>query len=308
MYLCYVDESGTPQIPGNSSHYILAGIAVPIWEWKNCDRQIQNIKDKYGLSDAELHVAWILRPYLEQRRIPNFESLDFSQRSAQIRSWRTAELLRLQRAKNPKLYRQTQKNFRETEDYVHLTHNERKACIREMAECISKWEFARLFAECLDKIFFNSGKNTHKVDEQSLEQLVSRFERYLQRVGKDNPHQAFGLLIHDNNQTVAKKHTEMMKKFHQKGTLWTDIEHIIETPLFVDSELTSMVQVADLCGYALRRYMENNESELFDLIFQRADQKDGVVVGVRHFTRKGCICKICSTHRRLLTGPLNHHA
>ncbi len=46
-----------------------------------------------------------------------------------------------------------------------------------------------------------------------------------------------------------------MKSFYDKGTNWTDLEHIIETPLFVDSELTSLVQIADLCAYAIRRYL-----------------------------------------------------
>jgi hypothetical protein len=59
-----------------------------------------------------------------------------------------------------------------------------------------------------------------------------------------------------------------------------------------------MVQIADLCSYALRRYLENNEDFLFDLIFQRADRKDGRVVGVRHFTPHGCKCKICASRAR----------
>ena len=54
-----------------------------------------------------------------------------------------------------------------------------------------------------------------------------------------------------------------------------------ETPLFVGSELTGMVQVAYLCGYAHRRYLENGEEELFDLVFQRADRKGDIAVGVR---------------------------
>jgi Protein of unknown function (DUF3800) len=87
-----------------------------------------------------------------------------------------------------------------------------------------------------------------------------------------------------------------MKKFHQSGTLWTSIENIIETPLFVDSSLTSMIQLADLCSYALRRYCENGEEELFKLIFSRADRKDGTVVGVRHFAPSGCECLICKNH------------
>ncbi len=75
------------------------------------------------------------------------------------------------------------------------------------------------------------------------------------------------------------------------------LKNIIETPLFVSSELTSMVQLADVCAYALRRYLENGEERLFDHIFKRADRKEDVVVGVRHFTNISCPCKICVSHR-----------
>lgn len=136
------------------------------------------------------------------------------------------------------------------------------------------------------------------IDEQCFEQIVSRFEHYLQAIGVDDPN-CCGLLIHDNNQTVARRHTVMMRRFHQIGTMWTRIFKIIETPLFVDSQLTSMVQIADLCAYALRRYLENSEVELFDLVFKRADRREEAVVGVRHFTRPGCRCKICAQHRMM---------
>jgi len=46
MRLCYIDESGTPQIPGNTSHYILAGLSIPINKWKKYDNQIEKIKSK----------------------------------------------------------------------------------------------------------------------------------------------------------------------------------------------------------------------------------------------------------------------
>ena len=104
---------------------------------------------------------------------------------------------------------------------------------------------------------------------------MSRFETFLHITGasQQNP----GLLIHDSNETVAKQHTELMKSFHRRGTLWTHINNIIETPLFVDSELTSMVQVADMCSYALRRYLEKKGgTSLFNLIFRRADRRGTV--------------------------------
>ena len=108
----------------------------------------------------------------------------------------------------------------------------------------------------------------------------------------------FGLLIQDNNQTVAKNITALMRRFHVQGTLWAKEERIIETPLFVDSSLTSMVQMADLCAYATRRFFENGEEDLFDRIFGRFDKASGRIVGIRHYvSAKPCKCKVSAAHR-----------
>lgn len=295
MYLLYIDESGTSSIPGNTSHFILAGLSIPIWHWKDCDREISIIKQKYGLNDAEIHTAWILRKYLEQSRISNFSSLNYQQRRYEVEKLRKAELLRLQRSGNPKHYRQTKKNFNKTHDYIHLTYDERRQFITDLAKCVSGWGFARLFAECIDKIYFDPTRSHQGIDTQAFEQIVSRFEQYLENIGEPEK-KCFGLLIHDNNETVAKKHTSQMKNFYQNGTLWTSIRNIIETPLFVNSELTCLVQIADLCSYSIRRYLENQERELFSYVYQRADRKGDVVVGMRHFSSDSCSCEICSNH------------
>lgn len=306
MLICYIDESGTPDIPGNTSHYILAGVSIPVEKWKDCDRDIETLKTRVGLAHQEIHVAWMLRRYLEQTKISGFDALDYQQRRYQVNAFRTTELLRLQRAKNRPLYKQTRKNYQQTDAYVHLTYDERKNFTLNMARLVSGWGFARLFAECINKIYFDPNRAKQTIDEQAFEQVVSRFEQYLRSISPKAQAQDktgdstknFGLLVHDNNQTVARKHTLLMKKFYRDGTLWTDLENIIETPLFVDSELTGMVQIADLCGYALRRYLENGEEELFDLLFKRADRKYDVVVGVRHFTEPSCVCKICRAHKK----------
>jgi hypothetical protein len=298
MYFCYMDESGTSEIPGNTSHFVLVGIAIPISKWKKCDTEIKTIQIKYQLQDTEIHVAWIVRSYLEQKKIQNFKELDYTQRRINVESYRKNELLRLQRQNDHKLYRQTLKNYRKTEPYIHLTLDERKAFIKEVAGIISKWTDCRLFAECIDKIYFSPQVTQKTIDEQSFEQIVSRFEQFLQIQCKVRKESCYGLLIHDNNQNVALNHTQLMKKFHEKGTLWTQVSQIIETPFFVDSQLTSMIQIADICSFAIRRYLENNEQDLFELIFRIADKKDGVVVGVRHYTKPGCQCIICKSHKR----------
>ena len=297
MYLCYIDESGTSGIPGNTSHFVLTGISIPIWHWTNCDDEIGAIKRRYDLADAEIHTAWILRKYLEQSKIADFYSLNQPDRKSAVDQYRRVDLLRLQKGGNAKRYRQAKKNYDKTATYVHLTLAQRRQFIADVAECVSNWGFARLFAECVDKIHFDPNRARVSLDEQAFEQVVSRFDRYLQvteEPGAQPRHH--GLLIHDNNQTVAKKHTQLMKQYHRQGTLWTNTTRIIETPLFVDSELTGMVQIADLCSYAIRRYLENDETALFKRVFQRADRHNGLVVGVRHFSADDCSCQICQAH------------
>ncbi len=266
-----------------------------MYKWKFCDKQLSKIKKKYGLDNAEIHTGWILRSYLEQSRIPDFEKLDIPQRILAVKTERKKEIYRLQRSGDKRAYKQLRKNYRKTEPYIHLTFDERRSFIKEIAQTISRWSFARIFAECIDKAHFDPATAKRTVDEQALEQLVSRFERYMGNM-ENNNEAVYGVLIHDNNETVAKRHTELMQRFHRQGTLWTKIHHIIETPLFVNSELTGMVQVADLCSYVLRRYFENNETELFDLLKKRFDKAHGKIVGVRHFTNDRCGCAICMEH------------
>ena len=235
-----------------------------------------------------------------KRRSQNFDKLDDETRRAQVEQYRKAELLRLQRSRNNSQYRQTKKSYAHTASYVHLTHAERMDFLRSVGDCVGSWDYARLFAECIDKIHFDSSKASASVDEQAFEQVVSRFELYLENTrGRQSDDRNYGLLIHDNNQTTALRHTSLMKRFHRRGTLFTRVTNIIETPLYVDSQLTSMVQVADLCGYTLRRYLENKEPDLFQRIFRIADKNNrGIVVGVRHFTTKQCSCGICAAHRQ----------
>ena len=299
MHLCYIDESGTPEITGNTSHYVLAGLTIPIDKWKTCERDIQKIKDKYFLSTAEIHTAWLVRRYLEQSKIPNFETLSYAQRRFEAEKYRRAELLRLNSPRNKKQYSQTKKNYAQTEAYIHLTFNERCQFVYEIAQKIGSWRFARLFAECIDKIHFNIATSPVSIDEQAFEQIVSRFEQYLQIYTKSSRVTQFGLLIHDNNETVCKKHTSMMRQFHRTGTFWTKIRNTIETPLFVDSRASRVIQLADHIAYAVFRRYNHGDSQYFDIIAHKFHQTDGVVHGLAHKQKSNprCMCLACSSRR-----------
>ena len=180
--------------------------------------QLEEIKHRYGLAQTEVHVAWMLRPYIEQQSIPHFISMSSAQRRSEVERARAAELLRLQRD-NRKQYKQTKKNYLKTQAYIHLTYDERRNTVTELAKRISGWGAARLFAECIDKVHFDPLRTKNTIDEQAFEQIVSRFEQFLQ-----NTEGGYGILVHDNNETVAKRHTDIMKKFLKTGTLWTQID------------------------------------------------------------------------------------
>jgi hypothetical protein len=219
VYLCYIDESGTSDIPGNTSHFVLAGLSIPIWHWKTCDWDISNVLSHYGLGGKELHTAWLLRNYLEQSRIPGFEELSYDARRAAVEQERTRELLRLQATPHKrKAYQQQKKTFAYTGPYIHLTRKERVKVVQEAADKVSNWGCARLFAECIDKNYFDPSKSKKSISEQAFEQVVSRFDKYLDNIKSGTPSQPrniFGLLVHDNNETIAKKHTDLTRRFHQ---------------------------------------------------------------------------------------------
>ena len=46
MYLCYIDESGTSDIPGNTSHFVLAGISIPVYDWKQFEAEVTKLKKR----------------------------------------------------------------------------------------------------------------------------------------------------------------------------------------------------------------------------------------------------------------------
>lgn len=139
------------------------------------------------------------------------------------------------------------------------------------------------------------GAGDELVMDYAFEQVVTRFHTFLARAGID-----LGILVQDRNDTAAARLTVLARKYHAKGTRYSGVSRLVETPLFVDSQLTSMVQLADLAAYAVRRFFENGETDLFERIYPRFDATGGRVVGVRHFTGKQpCNCRVCQDHGRI---------
>ncbi len=294
MYLCYIDESGVPEIGQGTSHFVLVGLSIEAWDWKRQDREVSEIKRKYGLANAEVHTGWMTRRYLEQERIPDFDKLAWNDRRIQVKAARDAHLLKIAATRGPREAQPLRKTYRKSEAYTHLTLSERSAFLKELADLIGGWGNTRLFSESIDKTSFGTTPPLIPPREEAFTHVVNRFERYLVDVGGQHN---VGLLAHDHDETSADRLTQLMRQFHASGTMWNRITRIIETPFFVDSRLTVGVQLADLCAYAIRRYCENGETDLFNRIYPRAHRVAGHVVGLRHYVKgRQCSCIICSNH------------
>lgn len=292
VYICYVDESGVPQRSG-TSHFVLLGVAIPAATWRHKDVRISAIKLKNRLGQAEIHTAWMARKYPEQARVAGFLGMSDSERRKAVTAERKNDLAKA-RLRGEDAVKELARNYRKSQAYIHLAHDERIAVLREIADEIGKWDDARMFADAQKKAASHPSVSDDRIFEYAFESVISRFHWFL-----ENTNSPVGILVQDNNQTAAKNLTQLMRRFHTHGTRYISVPRLVETPLFVDSELTSMVQIADLCSYATRRYFENGERDLFDRIYSVFDRNNGKLVGLRHYVGKeNCVCTVCIDHKQ----------
>ena len=306
MYICYLDESGTAELSGNTNHFVYAGIAIPSETWKDKDFEIYELKKQYGLENSEIHAGWINRKYVEQVQVPNFDTLTTAERIVEVNKVRVSTLSNLTVQRKQNRIKDTKKYFAKTQDYIHLTYHQRKEFLLKTIEKIASWEDSRIFFHSIKKNNYGSVSSRYGgIYQDAFYQLVTRFQMFLDFRGKHSGEKLHGMLVCDNNESINKKLTQLMRTFHQQGTFWRDINNIIETPLFVDSSLTSMIQVADLVCYTIRRFFDNNERALFCMLYPRVDRVKGQLVGGRHFTpTEMCSCMVCRDAKANHCSPL----
>jgi len=294
MYVIYLDESGNAA-PGDTSHFVLLGLAIPSSAWKRFDDEVTLCLQPFGLADEEVHAAWMARRYVEQEKVKGFDKLPWAARRAAAERHRESRLRKLAAEQRHKQRRSTIKSYRPTAAYLHLTHAERMMVLESLAAAVGKWGEAQLFAEVVNKqFFFQEFAQRVAMMEFAFTELVERYERYLDERGRSLEAAITGLIVQDNNPTVQKRLTEVMRHFHRQGSTRTSFHHVVETPLFVDSELTRMVQIADLCAYATRRFFENQETTLFDQIYPRFGAVGTLDSGIRHYADPSCRCRVCA--------------
>jgi hypothetical protein len=132
----------------------------------------------------------------------------------------------------------------------------------------------RLFAAVLEKKNF-AGQDIAGV---AFEQLSSRFDQFLGRLHQKGNTQR-GLILFDKSSTEKRIQT-LAKEFKTAGHSFGKTRNYAEVPVFIDSEASWLIQLADLIAYAIFRKFEYVDAKYFDVIANCFDSDGGVVHGL----------------------------
>ncbi len=134
--------------------------------------------------------------------------------------------------------------------------------------------------------------------EHAYEQICTRFDMFLSRMFTRRREKQRGLVIVDRSR-YEDTLQGLAHSFREDGTRWGNLRNLSEVPLFVDSRMSRLVQLADLVSYALWRRHERGDMQFVLPIVEAFDREGRVYHGLYHKTLPGrdCDCAACASRR-----------
>lgn len=131
----------------------------------------------------------------------------------------------------------------------------------------------------------------------AFEDLCQRFEYFLSRRRQLGDEQR-GMIILDKS-TRETSLQQLSREFRKAGTRWGSLRNIADTPFFVDSRASRLIQIADHVAYAVFRRYNSGDAQYMDIIASRFDEADGIYHGLshKHTERLTCTCHGCLSRR-----------
>ena len=214
-------------------------------------------------------------------------------------SWITQALDRLAQNIDPKAphgveFHASETYARRSRPWKDLSQDEARGTIKSVLDVLANaYDTARAFACVVHKPSFPN-RDPMGV---AFEDLCSRFDRYLQRL-RANGDRQWGLVILDKSayETTLQ---QMAVEFRTLGTQWGVIRNLADTPLFVDSRASRVIQLADHVAYAVFRRYQSGDAQYFDRIAAKFDAEDGIIHGLAHkeIGNTQCMCIACLSRR-----------
>ncbi len=231
MYIMYVDESGDPgpyngKDDGNSRHFILSGLIIPIKAWNESFRQLKDsrrrIRQSYGLAmREELHAAELVRI----NKIIAYRQIKKADRIAILISF-----------------------LREMPSIL--------AYAKVINICLDKEKIAKKDGDSPDsKIHARDIDSPDpKIKTLAWSRLIQRFDNFLKKADGSQ-----GILVADGMEdTEIRALLRKMRVYnwmpsHYGKPYNRPVEHVIEDPFHRDSKHSYFTQAADVIAHSLYR-------------------------------------------------------
>ena len=137
----------------------------------------------------------------------------------------------------------------------------------------------RLFAVIIEKTALSDEENPY---ERSLEEMIARFDLYLNRLYRERQQRNKGLIVIADSQDKNRLEA-VSRRFAAEGTRWNKIYNVLDIPLFTLSQNSRLLQIADLIANMVYGRYERGYSKDFDLMTHKFDQtRNGPIHGLVH--------------------------
>ena len=113
----------------------------------------------------------------------------------------------------------------------------------------------------------------------TFQQLASRCDHFLAREHDTFNNTQRGLIIFDKSAEEGPIQA-LCRDFKTKGHDFGTLRNMADVPVFIDSQATRMIQLADLVAYALFRFYERGDSQFRDIIERKLDYFGGTKHGL----------------------------
>jgi hypothetical protein len=157
----------------------------------------------------------------------------------------------------------------------------------------ASYDTARIFACAIHKKSFPHADPV----ELAFEDICQRFDYFLGRKFKQGEqHRGMIILDRTTRETSLQK---LSREFRKLGTRWGSLKNIADTPFFVDSKASRLIQVADHVAYSVFRRYNSGDAQYMDIIASRFDEDGGVIHGLshKHADKISCTCPGCLSRR-----------
>ena len=173
-----------------------------------------------------------------------------------------------------------------------LIPNRREQLLNALYQAMSTAKFPNLVAFAT-AMHVSVAQSPDQVLHDTFQDICQRFNTFLVREFKSG-RPTKGLLIIDR--AHAERYRQLIADFQREGTEYGYLGNIVDIPYFARRHDTRMIQLADLCAYAVFRYYEHADTYCFDKVLPRFDRRSPQHPpdGLKHITQKPCQCAACS--------------